>query len=68
MIPVEHGAVAHERIPGSRLVVFEDSGHFPHAEEPNRFVDVVTEFVDTTEAMHLDEREWQALLASGTGA
>jgi pimeloyl-ACP methyl ester carboxylesterase len=68
MIPVEHAAVAHEAIPGSRLVIFEDSGHFVHAEEPERFVDVVTEFVDATEPMHLDEAEWQALLTTGARA
>jgi pimeloyl-ACP methyl ester carboxylesterase len=64
MIPVEHAAVAHEAIPGSQLVLFESSGHFPHAEEPRRFVEVVTRFVDTTEPMRLDEAEWQALLTA----
>lgn len=57
MIPVEHAFAAHAAIPQSRLAVFEDSGHFPHAEEPQRFVEVVSDFVETTEAGRLDEAE-----------
>jgi pimeloyl-ACP methyl ester carboxylesterase len=68
MIPVEHAVTAHDAIPGSRLAIFEDSGHFPHAEEPRHFVDVVTDFVDTTEPNRLDEADWQARLASGAPA
>jgi pimeloyl-ACP methyl ester carboxylesterase len=64
-IPVEHATAAHDAIPGSRLVIFEESGHFPHTEEPEHFVEVVAEFVDTTEPMHLDEAEWQAILCGG---
>ncbi len=67
MIPVEHAHAAHDEMPGSRLVIFEESGHFPHAEEPVRFAEVLTEFVDSTEPMHLDEAEWQALLTAGAG-
>ena len=35
-------------IPGSQLEIFEGVGHYPHCEEPDRFVDVLTEFVETT--------------------
>ncbi|MER6066408.1 alpha/beta hydrolase [Streptomyces sp. NPDC001792] len=35
----------HKLIPGSRLVVFEHSGHFAHLEEPRRFAEAVTRFV-----------------------
>jgi pimeloyl-ACP methyl ester carboxylesterase len=68
MIPVEHALAAHEAIPESRLVIFENSGHFPHAEEPQRFVEVVTDFVDTTRSTPLDEAEWQALLTASARA
>ena len=60
LIPVEHAAAAHEAIRGSELVIFEDSGHFPHVDEPEHFVDVLAEFVDTTEPMHVDETDWHA--------
>jgi len=67
IIPVDHAFAAHDAIAGSRLEIF-DSGHFPHTEEPHRFVDVLSEFVDTTEPLHLDEREWRAMLAAGLSA
>lgn len=35
----------HALIPRSELVVFEDSGHFAHIEEPERFAQVVERFV-----------------------
>ena len=34
------------RIPGADLVVFEDSGHLPWLDEPDRFYDVVGEWLD----------------------
>jgi pimeloyl-ACP methyl ester carboxylesterase len=40
---------AHEALAGSRLEVFAGAGHFPHHEDPDRFVTVVREFVATTE-------------------
>ena len=48
IIPVEHGRAAHEAIPHSRLEIFEGASHFPHAEQPERFVEVVSEFMATT--------------------
>jgi L-proline amide hydrolase len=38
----------HERIPGSRWELFEDSSHLPHVEEPERFLTVVEEFLATS--------------------
>lgn len=48
VIPVEHTVVAHERLPGSRLEIFDQAGHFPHAEQPLRFATLLRDFVDTT--------------------
>ncbi|WP_133479582.1 alpha/beta fold hydrolase [Cognatilysobacter segetis] len=33
------------RLPDARLVVFEESAHFPYAEETDRFVDTVVDFL-----------------------
>jgi pimeloyl-ACP methyl ester carboxylesterase len=68
IIPVAHAYDAHAAIPGSTLTLFEESGHFPHTEEPGRFVEALVEFVDSTEAMNLDETEWRALLTAGPPA
>jgi pimeloyl-ACP methyl ester carboxylesterase len=66
IIPVHHGSAAHDAMPASRLVIFERSGHFPHVEEPERFVEAVVDFVDSTEPMHLDEAQWRADLTAGS--
>jgi pimeloyl-ACP methyl ester carboxylesterase len=68
ILPVEHATAAHEAIASSQLVIFERVGHFPHAEEPEKFVDSLTEFVDTTAPMHLDEPQWRAALTTGPPA
>ncbi len=48
IIPVEHARAAHASIPGSRLEIFEGVGHYPHCEAPERFVEVLTDFIETT--------------------
>ena len=48
IIPVEHAHAAHAAIPGSRLEIFEGVGHYPHCEAPERFVEVLTDFIEST--------------------
>lgn len=64
IIPVEHGQAADRLVPGSRLEVFADAGHFPHLDDPLRFVRVLTDFMDTTEPARLDAARLSALLRS----
>jgi pimeloyl-ACP methyl ester carboxylesterase len=52
-IPVKHGREAHEMLPKSRLEVFEGAGHFPHRDDPERFVDILLDFMDSTEPARL---------------
>ncbi len=52
IIPVSHAYEAHEVMPGSRLEIFEGVGHFPQAEEPERFARVLSEFLTTEPAAH----------------
>ncbi len=65
IIPVEHAFAAARAIPPSRVVIFERSGHFPHADEPELFADTLAEFVATTSPLHLDEQQWRAALTAG---
>ncbi len=65
VIPVSHGYLAHAAMPGSRLDVFPDAGHFPHHQDPQRFVDVLTSFVDDTEPSRFDRDQWRRLLRDG---
>lgn len=46
----EETAWYHGLTPGSELVVFEESGHLPHLEEPERFLEVVRDFLRRAEA------------------
>ena len=54
ILPVKHGYVAHEAMPGSVLEVFADAGHFPHRTDPGRFADVLASFVEDTEPAAID--------------
>jgi pimeloyl-ACP methyl ester carboxylesterase len=65
IIPVSHARAAHRRVPSSRLEVFPRSGHFPQLDEPERFLDVLIDFIDTTEPAALDADGWRARLAAG---
>ncbi len=65
LIPASHGRSAHEQLPGSRLELFESSGHFPQLDEPERFLDVLIDFIDSTEPATLDSAGWRELLMAG---
>jgi pimeloyl-ACP methyl ester carboxylesterase len=65
IIPVEHGLAAHELVSSSRLEIFEDAGHFPHVDDPQRFLDVLVDFIDSTEPADLDPEEWREMLKTG---
>lgn len=65
MIPAEHGREAHAAIPGSRLELFPDAGHFPHMEEPERFTEVLLDFLATTAPAQPDPERLRELLARG---
>jgi pimeloyl-ACP methyl ester carboxylesterase len=55
-IPVSHAIAAHAAIPGSRLEIFDGVGHYPHCEAPERFVEVLVDFVASTEPARLPPR------------
>jgi pimeloyl-ACP methyl ester carboxylesterase len=55
VIPVHHGQATHDAVPGSTLVVFEESGHFPHADEPDRFTDVIEDFIHASKPATFDK-------------
>lgn len=64
IIPVSHAFQAQAAMPHSRLVVFDGVGHFPHAEVPERFVDVLVDFIDSTEPTALTDDDLRAALRS----
>ena len=66
IIPVEHARAAHEMVPGSRLEIFPTAGHFPHLDDPLRFVRVLVDFMETTKPAVVDSVRWGDLLRDGT--
>ena len=62
IIPAAHGEAAHAAIPGSRLEIFAGAGHFPHREQPVRFVSLVEDFMRSTEPAAMAESDWNGLL------
>jgi pimeloyl-ACP methyl ester carboxylesterase len=66
MIPVEHGRHAAEIMPGSELAIFEAAGHFPHCDEPQRFTDLLIDFLDRTTPARLGPDDLAHQLADTT--
>jgi pimeloyl-ACP methyl ester carboxylesterase len=62
VIPVAHAHAAHELIPGSRLEILEDAGHFVPLEHPERFVAVLDDFLKTTDPAR-PTRDWREILS-----
>ena len=54
LIPAAHAEAAHRLMPGSRLEVFEEAGHFPQLDEPVRFAAVLRDFLEETEPAEYD--------------
>ena len=67
VIPVEHGAEAHEAMPGSRFEVL-DAGHFPQLEEPYVFNDLLTGFIEDTVPASVQAEDLRDLVRSGVRA
>jgi pimeloyl-ACP methyl ester carboxylesterase len=65
IIPYEHGLLAHAAMPGSKLVAFDEAGHFPHHNDPARFNQVLREFLSTTQPAPHASDQWRAILRSG---
>jgi pimeloyl-ACP methyl ester carboxylesterase len=65
IIPFHHAQIAHGAMPGSRLEVFENAGHFPHHADPQRFVEVVSDFLRTTRPSSYSTEQWREALRRG---
>jgi pimeloyl-ACP methyl ester carboxylesterase len=65
VIPVRHAAIAAEIAPSAHVHVIEGSGHFPHKDDPERFVKIVNDFIRTTQPAQYHRGRWRSLLKSG---
>ncbi len=64
IIPVAHAHAAHALLPQSRLEIFEGAGHFLHVEYPQRFAELLHDFVRNTKPAHRDTDTFRKALLS----
>ncbi len=68
IITVEHAHQAHAVMPNSRLAVMEGVGHYPHVEDPERFVGILIDFLRDTEPSTFTREEIRELRRKGSSA
>ena len=67
IIPAAHGREAQRLMPGSRLEILPDGGHFPYNDDPEWFVEQIERFVGSTEPARIDQRQVGERLREGAG-
>jgi pimeloyl-ACP methyl ester carboxylesterase len=65
VIPVRHGREVHKLVKGSRLEVMPDAGHFPHLDDPDRFLEILEDFIESTEPAELEPERLRRMIAGG---
>jgi pimeloyl-ACP methyl ester carboxylesterase len=65
VIPASHSKIVSSYAPGAQVHVLEDSGHFPHKDHPDAFVDIVTDFVGSTDPATYHRGRWRSLMRRG---
>jgi pimeloyl-ACP methyl ester carboxylesterase len=68
VVPVKHARAAREVIPGSRVEIFPQAGHFPHRDDPDAFVRTLVRFIDESPASDYDPAAWRRRLRKGPPA
>jgi pimeloyl-ACP methyl ester carboxylesterase len=67
IIPVQHARDAHEAMPGSQLEIFKGVGHLPQLERPERFIEVLEQFITENEPAQFDIQQWRRRLRAASG-
>jgi pimeloyl-ACP methyl ester carboxylesterase len=68
VVPVRHAAVVEAHAPGAQVHIFDECGHFPHRDQPDRFVRVLHRFVASTEPATYHRGRWRSLMRRGADA
>ncbi|MGZ4689272.1 MAG: alpha/beta fold hydrolase [Acidimicrobiia bacterium] len=68
IIPCRHAAAAHATLPTSRVEIFEGVGHYPHCEDPERFWEVLLDFIATTKPAVITEENFARALGTQRSA
>jgi pimeloyl-ACP methyl ester carboxylesterase len=62
IIPIAHAHAALARIPHAQLEIFSGAGHFPHREDPHRFVRTLVQFMRSTAPARINAADWRKQL------
>ena len=62
VIPIAHTVAAHELLPSSSLQIFDGAGHFPHVEQPQRFAQLLHDFLSNSAPARIDARSMRRRL------
>src|SRR4051812_297773 len=62
IVPAQHAEAVRESVPSARVEVFPGAGHWPHLDDPDRFCDVLLDFIATTAPAAHDLDSWRRLL------
>jgi pimeloyl-ACP methyl ester carboxylesterase len=63
IVPALHAEAVRTLVPTARVEVFPGAGHWPHLDDPERFCDVLLDFMASTEPAQHDLDSWRRLLA-----
>jgi pimeloyl-ACP methyl ester carboxylesterase len=63
IVPAQHADSVRELVPSARVEVFDGAGHWAHLDEPDRFCDVLLDFIASTEPASHDLDSWRRLLS-----
>jgi pimeloyl-ACP methyl ester carboxylesterase len=62
IIPARHGEAAHEAMPGSRLELLPEAGHFPQLDDPYHLAAILSDFMESTQPAEVNVQRMRELL------
>ncbi len=65
VIPVKHAYAAEDLLPHADIKVFDNAGHFLHADQPEIFVQTLQHFLSDRPASRFDPRRWNRVMRQG---
>ena len=65
ILPVAHGRAAQKAIPGSRMEILPNAGHFPQLDDPRRFAAIMGDWLYDTDPAWLEPEDMRERVLQG---